>query len=155
MNPNVGIGMGLIVVIAAVIMFGFMIAIDRITRSGKKDSQKDNSAPAIGTVEIVEADGKYAVRQFGWRKDRDIVFYPTKSRLGDTVWEDSPEWHYFDELGQPRYFVVAVSLEYAKDLAMRLRMRYNNHVNWCKACDRENEEYARIKNAFENGKVIG
>ena len=160
---NIGLGIGLLVAICCAMVGGFMIVIDRCFGHRKSDGDETKGvAPNIGDVEIVEADGKYAVRQFGWRDEKrrnELVFYPTECRFtidGHTDWiEDKPEWFYFDTDGQSWIHAQVVPLDVAKEIAIRLRTRYRNHMNWCAAYDRINKERDRLNESFVKGKVIG
>lgn len=79
---------------------------------------------SVGKVEIVETDGKYAVRQFGYRSKDDcnkIIYEPYE--------EIRPEWFWFNEKGELQYMPVELSLFEAKNVASMLNDQYEEFIN--------------------------
>lgn len=157
---NIGVGIGLIVAICGAIMIGFMIAIDRYIVNGKETK---GAGPNIGDVEIIEADGYYAVRQFAWY-DYDyngahwlerISYVKTYYRYEPDWGSSSLKWLYVD---QNRFVSVEpepVTLEFARNMAEELRTKFSDYVRRRKYLEDYERERQVATDALRNGKVIG
>lgn len=161
---NIGIGIGLVVIFCSAIAIGFMIAIDRCFGNRKSDGDETKGArPNIGDVEVIEADGYYAVRQFAWydydydgtdRLDR-ISYFKTYYRYGPDWESSSLKWLYVD---QNRFVSVdpePVTLEFARSMAEELRTRFSDHCRRREYLDKMDKERQLATDALRNGKVIG
>ena len=156
---NIGLGIGLIVAICCAIAIGFMIAIDRCF-----GRNRDNK-PRIGKVEIIEADGFYAVRQFGWYdyeygyngQDRLERISYIKTYLGKGLgWESSsPEWLYVNQNRHVSFEPEPVTLEFARRMAEELRTRFSDYCRRRDYVDMRAVERQRATDALRKGKVIG
>ena len=78
---------------------------------------------SVGKVEIVETDGKYAVRQFGYRSKDDCNKIIYKSYE-----EQIPEWLWFNEKGEIQYLPVDMTLFEAKNVASMLNDQYEEFI---------------------------
>ena len=161
---NIGLGIGLIVVICGAIAIGFMIAIDRCF-GHPKERNRDGNKPRVGKVEIIEADGFYAVRQFGWYdyeygyegQDRLERISYIKTYLGKGLgWEtSSPKWLYVDQNRFVSSDPEPVTLEFAQRMAEELRTRFSDYCRRRECVDKRAMERQRATDALRNGKVIG
>lgn len=81
-------------------IFGFILAGITIYafRTPKNKCQPADNNPALGTVEIIEFDGKYAVRQFGYFAGYGKA--PAMSKCTAKEVYKKPTWDFVDHVGK-------------------------------------------------------
>jgi len=164
---NIGFGIGLVVVLCSAIAIGFMIAIERCFGNSKSDrNEAKGTGPNIGDVEIIEADGYYAVRQFAWYDyDYDGTDWLDRISYFKTYWKSlgglggcessSSKWLYVGQNSLVGVDPEPVTLEFARSMAEELRARFSDHCSRCEYFDKMDKERQRVADALRNGKVIG
>lgn len=161
---NIGVGIGIALVFCSAIAIGFMFASERCFGNRKSDgNESKGSEPNIGDVEIIEADGYYAVRQFAWydydyngtdRLER-ISYFKTYYRYGPDWESSSLKWLYVNQNRCVSVDPEPVTLEFARSMAAELRTRFSDHCRRCKYLADYERERQVATDALRNGKVIG